>query len=386
LLVATQFLTIETAQMRQHTVWINGRFITRNITGVERVAHELLRALDENYLDENGSCIHSGVRLTFKIAAPRSGNVQLPRHIGQIPVQVVGTLSGHAWEQLSLSSWAPCDWLLNLCNTAPIWRKRQSIFFHDAQVYAIPGNFDWKFRLWYRALLVVAGRRATGLFTNSSFSRSELSRHAGIPEKKIVVLHLGADHMARIHPAIPPELLDHIPNAPFLLAVSSANPNKNFISVVNALRLLGNSAPPCVFVGQKYANVFRDTQIDSSRVTELGYVSDATLAALYSQAFCLAFPSFYEGFGLPPLEAMTFGTPVIVSNTSSLPEVCADAALYCDPSDASTLAGAITALQHNPQLADNLRIAGQKRAASFTWQQCAKTMLDQLCQTIDTVR
>lgn len=360
------------------TIWINGRFLSRKITGVERVAHELLRALDDNYLDDAASCNCAGLQLFFKIAAPRSSELEIPKNIGRIPVHIIGPHTGHAWEQLTLSRWSPDDWLLNLCNTAPLLRRRQSVFFHDAQVFAIPGNFDWKFRLWYRALLNISGRRAQNLFTNSQFSRSELCKYTGIRAEKITVIYLGADHMRRLTPSLSREAQARIPGEPFLLAVSSSSPNKNFGAVVKAVQILGEKAPPCVFVGQKYSKVFSDLDLDASLVTELGYVTDETLAALYSQALCLVYPSIYEGFGLPPVEAMTFGTPVIVSNSSSLPEICGNGALYCDPLDPKSLAAMIERLQSDPAARSTIGLKGNERARSFTWKNGASTMLDTL--------
>jgi glycosyltransferase involved in cell wall biosynthesis len=373
-------------EKKTHTVWVNGRFLSRKVTGVERVAREILHSLDSHFLDDQASCTHNGLKVQFKIAHPVTAAGAAPLALGRIPVHVVGKLTGHAWEQLSLNAWAGKDWILNLCNTGPLLRKRQSIFFHDAQVFAIPNNFDWKFRLWYRILLHVSGRRSAGLFTNSCFSKDELSKFTGIAARKFEVLHLGADHMLRLAPSLPQDMAAQVPQSPFLLAVSSASPNKNFSAVIQAIRLLGDQAPPCVFVGQKYTKVFNDRAVDVARVTELGYVSDEALAALYSRALCLVYPSFYEGFGLPPLEAMTYGTPVVTSNTSSLPEVCADAALYCDPSRPQTLADAIRDLQTNTALQHRLRAAGQERAAAFTWKACAQNMLDGLCTTLAAQR
>ena len=374
--------TMTNATEKSHTVWVNGRFLSRKVTGVERVAREILRALDEHFLDAQASCVHKGLRLHFKIAYPGGIAADAPQTLGRIPIVPVGKLSGHGWEQFSLSTWAADDWLLNLCNTGPLLRKRQSIFFHDAQVFAIPQNFDWKFRLWYRLLLRASGRCAAGLLTNSNFSRDELCKFTGIDKEKFTVLHLGADHMPRLNPALPAEVLEQLPQQPFLLAVSSASPNKNFGAVMQAIRILGDKAPPCVFVGQTYSKVFSGLDLDASRVTELGYVSDETLAALYGRALCLAYPSFYEGFGLPPLEAMTYGTPVIVSKASSLPEVCADAALYCDPSNPQTLADAIGRLQSDDSLQRHLNQLGKARAAAFTWKSTANKMLDALSNTL----
>jgi glycosyltransferase involved in cell wall biosynthesis len=360
------------------TVWINGRFLTRRVTGVERVAHSVLRALGQGALDARGGVERDGLRLQFQLAVPTSAQAQLPARLGNIPVVGVGRWTGHLWEQLVLARLPRVDWLLSLCNTGPLLRREHGLMFHDAQVYAIPRNFGWRFRLWYRALLQVAGRRAGFLLTNSHFSGSELARYTGIGQERFTVMHLGCDHLADVRAALPADLAAQLPDRPFVLAVSSVNPNKNFSAVIEALALLGPDAPPCVIVGQRNDHVFGRASLDARRVIWLGYVSDEALAALYQRALCLVFPSFYEGFGLPPLEAMAQGCPVIVSQTSSLPEVCGDAALYCDPARPATLAAAIRSLVDQPGLADRLKALGRTRAAGFTWHAAADRLLDRL--------
>lgn len=104
----------------------------------------------------------------------------------------------------------------------------------------------------------------------------------------------------------------------------------------------------------------------------MGYVSDAELRALYEHAACFVYPSFYEGFGLPPLEAMACGCPVIVSNAASLPEVCGDAALYCNPCSPEDIAEKISLLMADPRLREDLRQKGLERAKQFTWEKCAR--------------
>jgi glycosyltransferase involved in cell wall biosynthesis len=114
----------------------------------------------------------------------------------------------------------------------------------------------------------------------------------------------------------------------------------------------------------------------------MGYVSDETLAGLYENAMCLVFPSFYEGFGLPPLEAMLLGCPVITSNCSSLPEVCGSAALYCDPNDPSTISDSISFLVQNPEKVNALREASKAHAQNFTWKKSATHLLRVLEKSI----
>jgi glycosyltransferase involved in cell wall biosynthesis len=363
-------------------VWINGRFLTRKTTGVERVALGIVKALADHWLDADAALEHDGLKLVFRVAVPRGMCGQVPASVGCIPVVPLGSHDGHLWEQLDLAR-LPCqDWVLNLCNTGPLLRRRQGIMFHDAQVYAIPANFNWKFRAWYRLLFNFAGRRAAFLLTNSYFSRTELARYTGIESSRFGVAHLGCDHIGLLTPSIPDDVSMRIPSGSFVLAVSSVNPNKNFDAVIQALALLGSGAPNCVIVGQQNTKVFGEASLDSGKVTHLGYVSDETLVALYRRAMCLVFPSFYEGFGLPPIEAMSCGCPVIVSRTSSLPEVCGDAALYCDPHDPQTLADAIVRLRDAPALISEMRERGVRHAQQYTWQATAQQMLNRLLAAV----
>lgn len=368
--------------MNSTTIWVSGRYLARKVTGVERVANEVLKSLSENFLDESGQYEKDGCTLKFKLATEKDAQFDVPSYAAGWEVRRFGNFKGHAWEQIDLAHLAQDDWVVSLCNTGPLLRRNQAIFFHDAQVYAIPENFDWKFRWWYKALLNIAGRRSRVVFTNSVFSKTELSKHTGIPLEKFNAIHLGCDHMERIAPATPTELLLKLKGQPYVLAVSSASPNKNFASVLTALELMGPDAPYCVIVGQKYSKIFKETRLDNNRVIEMGYVSDEVLAGLYEHAMCLVYPSFYEGFGLPPLEAMLMGCPVIASNRSSLPEVCGNAALYCDPSNPETIASTILGLMKDPNKVEALRAHSMSHAQAYTWRKCAEQTLKTLVQEV----
>lgn len=369
-----------------NTVWINGRFLTRKVTGVERVAIEMLSALCASYLDNDASMILNQQRVVFKIVVPNHVSITVPEALAKLPIVRYGRFTGHVWEQVDLARLAPQELLISLCNTAPILRCRQAVFIHDAQVFAIPQNFSRSFRWWYQLMIRAITHRAQYLFTNSNFSKQELCAYVGQRAAAFKVLHLGADHIDRIHPALDSATAAQIPTAPFILAVSSANPNKNFGYIVQALKQMGADAPPCVIVGQTYSKVFADHGLDESSVCKLGYVSDETLVALYQRAMCLVFPSFYEGFGLPPLESMRCGSVVIASNVSSIPEVCGDAALYCDPNDVETLIAQIKSIQHDPKLRDHYHTLGLQHAHTFTWQHTTQQLLFALEQRDTTTQ
>ena len=145
------------------------------------------------------------------------------------------------------------------------------------------------------------------------------------------------------------------------------------------MALLDDPGIVLVAAGGGNARIFAqagDLNLDDRRLQRTGYVSDQQLRALYEGAACFVFPSFYEGFGLPPLEAMCCGCPVISSDRASLPEVCGDAALYCDPDDPATLAAQLRRLLDSDALAAELRQAGRQRAAGFTWDRAAREFAD----------
>lgn len=366
------------------TLWVNARFMTRPVTGVERVATEVLTALVNDHLAADGVWHSPAGPFRLTLLAPKTP-APLANPWPQLQLVQAGWLSGHAWEQWDLPRLTAGAPLLNLCNTGPLFKRRQWMFLHDAQTFAIPENFTWALRHWYRTLFRVCGRLSAGVLTNSQFSASELQRHAGIEASRIVVALLGADHMDRVQAELSPRLqvlLTQMGGQPFVLAVSSDNPNKNFVSVVQALELLGAEAPPCVIVGRRNDRVFAQSALDASRVHHLGYVSDGELVALYQRAGVLAFPSHYEGFGLPPLEAMWHGCPVVASNTASLPEVCGQAAEYCDPQAPATLAQALKRVLGDAALRQRMRADGVAHARQFLWTRTGAQVLQAMARTL----
>ena len=364
----------------EQIIWINARFLTRPITGVERVAREVISAMVCHHTVQQDIWSACGTPVRFVLIAPKTPE-KLINPWPQLELVQAGSFQGHAWEQLDLPRLTGGQYLLNLCNTGPIFKRRQWTFLHDAQTFAIPHNFTRGMRYWYRLLFWSTARFSKGVVTNSFFSAAQLQHYVGVHAERLIVAHLGADHVGRIAPDISDplrSLFQQLGTRPFVLAVSSDNPNKNFAAVVKALELMGESAPACVIVGQRNDRVFAQTRLDIARVHHLGYVSDAELVALYSQASVMVYPSFYEGFGLPPLEAMWHGCPVVVSQTSALPEICGDAVLYCDPHDPVTLAQALETLLKDEGLRVKMRNLGQDRARTFVWQKTVQTILESI--------
>lgn len=352
-------------------VVINGRFLSQAVTGVQRYAREVTRALDDMAAD-NDPIVRGW---EFELAVPPDARIDLAlRHIR---VRVAGSLlRGQAWEQLALPFAAGADTLLNFASTGPLAVRRQLVVIHDASMWAVPAAFTPVFRGWYRLLLPALGRSSRWIGTVSEFSRGELIKHVGVPAEKIIVTLAGAGHASAV-PA------DHaalsrfgLPEAPFVLAVSSDAPHKQFAVVEAALEHPSCAHLGFVIVGGDGGRTLAaGPRRPGGRARRVGRVTDGELRALYERALCLAFPSMYEGFGLPPVEAMAVGCPVVVSTAGALPEVCGDAALYCAPSDSTGLAAQIASLAADPGMRRDLVKRGLRRARLFTWRHTAQAIV-----------
>jgi glycosyltransferase involved in cell wall biosynthesis len=356
-------------------VYLNGRFLTQRLTGVQRAASSTVQAIDGLL----GSGELHPASWQFELLTPHGGAGQFS--LQHIPIRQVGAMTGHGWEQLELPWHSRSGVLVSLANAAPLIRRRQCVTIHDASVFSIPQAYSRAFRTWYRIMLPGLGRRAGRIITDSRFSRDELGLRAGIPKEKIRVVPLGGEHILSVAPDETVFARHGLGARPFVLSVGSQSPHKNFRALWEAASHLDAAAYDLVVVGGNNPRVFGKAPVaGQNRIKSLGYVTDAELRALYSRAGCFVYPSLYEGFGLPPLEAMLCGCPVVVSRAASLPEVCGDAAIYCDPSDPKNIAESIARVMDSAQLRDQLRCKGLERAREFTWERSARALVNVLAE------
>ncbi len=338
---------------------LNGRFLSRPMTGVDRTALNLSLCLAR--LANKGE-----VKLSIALPADAPDD-QSVRSILALPSDcpiLRSRLKGYLWEQFALLLARPKAVLLNLCNTGPSLRTRQLVLMHDAQVFDAPDSYSRPFRLVYRLLQPLLGRRSLLLATVSDHSRWRLSFHGIGKARQIHVLSNAADHMDDIEPEA--SILDHanLQQGQYMLTIGSAAPHKN-ISVL--LQAMTSHAPLLVIAGGGPAVAAIVAKYPGENVVHLGRVSDGELKALYQGARMFLFPSITEGFGLPPLEAMACGCPVVASNRGAIPEVCGDAAVYCDAQDAASWTRAFNMLNRKPEQRDELIRRGRARAAQFSW-------------------
>lgn len=353
-------------------VYINGRFLSRRMTGVDRFAIELLKALDQLINKQHESI----VGYEFYILLPKGTKVDIS--FRYIPMVEIGSFQGHLWEQISLPAFrlGRKSLLLNLCNTAPVISWSQLVVIHDAAVSRIPDTFSWKFRLLYKILMPVLGYLSKRVLTVSEFSRRDLAKFFHISKRKIYVIGESGEHIKGFN--VDNDILSKhgLSKKQYLLAVSSQAPHKNFKLISDAIEHLQDFEFDIVIAGGMNAAVFGQNANSLSRkIKWIGYVSNEELRTLYENALCFVFPSLYEGFGIPPLEAMSCGCPVLASNAASIPEVCGDAALYFSPEDPNALAVLIESFCKDSELQKRMITKASHRAATFSWESAALSLL-----------
>jgi glycosyltransferase involved in cell wall biosynthesis len=354
-------------------VYINARFLTQNITGVQRYANEFVKSLD-NLISQQRSEL---MNYSFFMLTPQK--TKYDPHLKNIPLKHVGHFEGHLWEQCELPFYAGDGLLLNLCNTAPLLKQFQVVTIHDSAISSFPEAYSFFFRTWYKFLFKILGKTSKRIITDSLFSKKELITNFKIKENKIVVIYLGREHVFLEKSVQDVLQRNNLENGKFVLAVSSMNPSKNFQSIVRAIELLADNNEKqidFVIAGGVNPRIFNQSQKPlPSSVKYLGYIKDGELRSLYENAACFVFPSLYEGFGLPPLEAMAIGCPVIVSDVASLPEICGDAVLYCNPYDPQNIADKIFSLMNDSELRAILKQKGLEQAKNFSWEKCSIEIL-----------
>lgn len=342
-------------------LYVNGRFLTGTFTGVQRYGRELLRELDLVLQDLNGS-------VQAEILVPR-GATEIPTY-RVMAVRRVGFLTGHAWEQLELPLYCRGHVLFTPSSAAPLLHRRNVVTIHDAAIFSAPGGYSWRYRTWYRILGLVLCRTALKVLTVSEFSKQELMRWCCHDESRIAVIYESGEHARRV--SSDSSILERfsLSAGRYILAVGSNNPNKNFRALARVLPYLRHLSYEVAVAGNHDDRVFRSTAAGMDGVKELGHVTDEELRALYEGAACFVFPSLYEGFGLPPLEALSLGCPVAVSNRASMPEVFSGLATFFDPDDPEDIARKILEAveARHGQIGDEAKV---RQLARFSWETCA---------------
>jgi glycosyltransferase involved in cell wall biosynthesis len=301
-----------------------------------------------------------------------------------------GGIAGHSWEQFVLPALAGGRLLFSPANMGPILYSSQVVVIHDISPIDHPEWFSKRYALWYRIMTPALVRRCRLVITVSRFTGMRLIKKLNVDPDKIRVVHeaAGPDFYPRSRREVEQALrLLAIPAGKYILAFASSNPRKNLARILAAwasvvdhvpgdiwLLLVGNPGHSRIFGrGLSFAI--------PPRVHVAGFIPDKLIPAIYSGALGLLFPSLYEGFGLPALEAMACGAPVIVSRSSSLPEVVSDAGILVDPMDVKGLAQVIELIASDPDLRTAMKHRGIARAKEFSWNRAAESIRNLLIES-----
>jgi glycosyltransferase involved in cell wall biosynthesis len=290
-----------------------------------------------------------------------------------------------------LAARAGVDLVHSLASTAPVWgRFRRVVTVHDLIYARFPEAHAGIRDKGMKVLVPWAIRRSDRVIADSHSTRADLTALLGVPGVRIDVVPLGLGTVRRAVPLSEGEVRARfgLGQRPVVLSLSAKRPHKNLLALLGALARLPSEGRP-VLVLPGYPTAHENDLRERARALDVegdvrfpAWVSAEELEGLWGLAQAFAFPSLYEGFGLPVLEAMARGVPVACSNASSLPEVAGDAALLFDPRDEQAIASALRRLLDEPALAASLRARGLVRAREFTWERTARLTLDSYARAL----
>ena len=342
-------------------IYINGRFLTQPMTGVERYAYSICKAL-----------IEAGK--SYIIVCPKAPILSCYDTTG---MQIVhyGFGNSHLWEQCVFPFFflGKKDYIIfSFTGLGSILIRNKVMTIHDLSFLENPKWFSKGYYWWYKIMTPLAVRTSKHIITVSEFSKKEILRfYPFIKEKKISVVYNAADRNVFRH--LPQNFT---PEMPFVLAVSSLDPRKNFMRLIEAFKDIKEVS---LYIVGSYNRVFTQQAgytASQDNIRFVGRVPDKELVRLYNQATCFIFPSIYEGFGLPPIEAMNCGCPVLASDIPVLREVCGDAAIYFNPNDTESIQNAIQQfLKLDEEERKKLQDLGYKNAQRFSWEKSAQHII-----------
>jgi glycosyltransferase involved in cell wall biosynthesis len=323
---------------------VNGRYLVQRLTGVQRYAREIVSRWEP-----------------VPVLKPTVGGKGA---------------TGHLWEQLRLPTLAR-GLLWSPGTTGPLAVRQQIVTIHDTAFVDQAQCFTRSFAAWYQWLVPRLARRVRRIITVSQFSKSRIVEYCRVPESKVEVIYSGVGPQFRPQP---PDVIHearealHLPPR-YALCVCSLEPRKNLRRLLQSWSAMKERPEDLhlVLAGAK-GNIYGDVGLSEPppNVHLVGYVTDGHLPALYAGAEFFAFPSLYEGFGLPVLEAMACGTPVLCSNTTSLPEAAGNAALLVDPHQLDSISAGMQRLASDEALRNQLRELGLAHARTFNWDETAR--------------
>jgi glycosyltransferase involved in cell wall biosynthesis len=327
-------------------IYINSRFLTQPVTGVQRYAIELSLKLKK-------------IDPSIEFVCPK--NVVQHDIFERLNAKVIGNRTGHLWEQIDLPKYLKKeDLLINLCNTAPIIHRKKIVTVHDLAFlqkwHSLP------FRIYYNFLIPKILKSSLEIITVSNTIKKEINNKYQIDLNKIHVIYNAVSCSYQNYPIVSV-------NEKYILFVGSMDPRKNLLSIILAFDMINDTDVKLKIVGGQ-SKVFKKLNLkyNPAKVEFLGRISDNVMPQLYSNAIAFIFPSLYEGFGMPPLEAISFGCPVIGSDIEVLHEIYGNAMMYFNPTNIQSIIETINEICTNSESRINLVLEGQKILSKYSFE------------------
>ncbi|WP_218598089.1 glycosyltransferase family 1 protein [Polaribacter sp. NJDZ03] len=333
---------------------INSRFLTQRITGVQRFAIEICKELKKSNLE-------------IEFVSPK--NIINSEIAEELDIKKIGNLTGHLWEQITLQLYVSKKdaLLISLCNTAPLFLKHQIVTIHDLSFMLFPEWNSKMFSLVYNFMIPIIAKKADHILTVSNSSKKELISELEIPENKISVIYNAVSTIFLEKDAQEKESYKN--EEDYILTVSSFHPRKNLKRLIEAFLILPDKKLKLYIIGNFDKNfAFEALNIEEhhSRIKILTGVNDYDLKGFYKNARLFVYPSLYEGFGIPIIEAMSCGAPVCVSNIDVFKEVCGNNAVYFNPKSTADIKDKIILSINKPkQVFNQLDKYSWTKSASF---------------------
>lgn len=313
-------------------------------------------------------------KVKFTILAPRANLTDLK--LKKIRLKQVGWLGGYFWEQFELPIFSAGSPLVNFGNICPLLKRNQFLTIHDMTVFRTPENFSLSFRMFYKIFFRLLKFKEVKLITISEFSREEIKKILS-PKHEPKVIYLGSDHLDRVSADNSIIEKANVKSGKYFLLVGSFSKNKNIDFAIKAFLQEKIKDFDLLIVCKSNYSVFQGNNEITERdnIKWVSDINDSQLKALYINAKSLIFPSLYEGFGLPPVEAIALGCDVLISDISIHREICGDRASYFNPNNLTSLINAIRiSAETSIDQAGKAKRALQIRNA-FSWEKAASQYL-----------
>lgn len=344
---------------------INGRFLSQKPTGIHRYAFEMCDQLHKMGAD-------------FIVAMPKDVNEDYKLAFNTVKV---GSLKGHLWEQLSLPKYLKSigsPLLVSFSGCGPLNYKNQIMTIHDVSHERHPEWFSKNYWRYYGYMMPRIAKKSHAIITVSEYSKKEIVDVFKIAPEKLFVANCSIPSYHSEISIINTGYQELKTPEKYIISVSSFDPRKNFRRLIEAFNLMEDKTIKLYIVGMKF-KAFNTPDLEgllNENIILPGYVGDDELKILYKNAMFSIYPSLYEGFGIPPLESMINGCPVIGSKIEALEEICEDAILYTNPYDVKDMANKMNLLASNQQLRLDFKEKGSIQVKKYSWEKSARTVLD----------